>query len=319
MRDKNFLDETFGKNFRENFSFLNYLEQGQNRLLHTRVDERKNKLGNLFNISDIEAEIESCNTIYSKLTKHINDPERKAKVESLTEEIAALRDTLQLEAGVVGYKKLSTTDVQPLWDKEVLFSTYSAADHAAYQESVRKIIALLPLKATIKTRVHNETIDAEIDRNEESLRSLAQFGKDLGKLDFLDAIKKGIDKLERSANIIKRGAAAISFEEARILPNWADGRLDWFESQIESRNNLSEKSSANVNVIAELEHLKRQLIDEHKKSYPNDQLCPLCGADWENHKSMVEAIEARTKQISESLSKDGKDLVNLIAAHVQDL
>ncbi|MNQ86779.1 hypothetical protein D3C85_1019800 [compost metagenome] len=43
---------------------------------------------------------------------------------------------------------------------------------------------------------------------------------------------------------------------------------------------------------------------------------------------MVEAIEARTKQISESLSKDGKDLVNLIAAmdaelklidtHIQD-
>ncbi|MFA1971344.1 ABC-three component system middle component 1 [Escherichia coli] len=43
LRDNNFLDEIFGKNFRENFSFLNYLEQGQNRLLHTRVDERKDK------------------------------------------------------------------------------------------------------------------------------------------------------------------------------------------------------------------------------------------------------------------------------------
>jgi DNA repair protein SbcC/Rad50 len=328
LRDNNFLDEIFGKNFRENFSFLNYLEQGQNRLLHTRVDERKDKLGNLFNISDIEAEIESCNTIYSKLTKHINDPERKAKVQSLTEEIATLRDTLQAEAGIVEYKKLSTTDVQPGWDKEDLFSTYSAVDHTTYQESVRKIIALLPLKATIKTRVHNETIDAEIDHNEESLRSLAQFGKDLGKLDLLDAIKKGIDELERSANIIKRGATAISFEEARALPNWADGRLEWFELQIESRNSLREKSSANANVIAELERLKRQLIDEHKKSYPNDQLCPLCGADWEDHKSMVDAIAARTKQISESLSKDGKDLVNLITAmdaelklidtHIQD-
>lgn len=36
LRDNNFLDEFFGKNFRENFSFLNYLEQGQNRLLHSR-------------------------------------------------------------------------------------------------------------------------------------------------------------------------------------------------------------------------------------------------------------------------------------------
>lgn len=328
LRGNSFLDEMFGKNFRENFSFLNYLEQGQNRLLHTRVDDRKEKLGNLFNISDIEAEIESCNTIYTKLTRYINNPERTAKVASLKEEIATLRDTLQAEAGVVEYKKLSTTDVQPGWDKEILFSSYSAVDHAAYQESVRKIIALLPLKATIKTRIHNETIDTAIERNEESLRSLARFGKDLGKLDGLEAIKQDIDELERSANIIKRGAKAIKVEEARSLSNWEDGRLEWFELQIESRNRLEDKSSTNANVVAELEHLKKQLLDEHKKSYPDDKMCPLCGADWKNHKSMVDAIEANTKQISDSLGQDGKDLVILIAAmdaelklintHIQD-
>ncbi|WP_431023690.1 AAA family ATPase [Halomonas sp. H5] len=328
QRDNSFLDEVFGKNFRENFSFLNYLEQGQNRLLHTRVDERKDKLGNIFNISDIESEIESCNTLYSKLTKYINNPERKGKALSLKEEITSLKSTLQAETSNVEYKKLSTTDVQPIWDKEILFSTYSAADHAACQESVRKIIALLPLKSTIKTRVHNEAIEADIERNEESLRSLAQFGKDLDKLDGLEAIKKRIDELERSAAIIKRGASMIKVEEAQSLPNWADGRLEWFELQIESRNSLRDKSSANANVIAELERLKSLLIDEHKKSYPDDQLCPLCGTDWEDHKSMVAAIEARTKQISESLSKGGKDLVDIIAAmdaelkridtHIQD-
>ena len=328
FRDNSFLDEIFGKNFRENFSFLNYLEQGQNRLLHTRVDDRKEKLGNLFNISDIEAEIESCNTIYTKLTRYINNAERTAKAVSLKEEIVTLKDTLQAEAGIIEYKKLSTTDVQPGWDKEILFSSYSAVDHAAYLESVRKLIALLPLKATIKTRIHNETIDAAIERNEESLRNLARFGNDLGKLDGLEAIKQEIDELERSANIIKRGAKVIKVEEARSLPNWNDGRLEWFELQIESRNRLAEKSSTNANVVAELEHLKKQLLEEHKKSYPDDKMCPLCGADWEDHKSMVDAIEAKTKQISDSLGQDGKNLVILIAAmdaelklintHIQD-
>ncbi|HDY7673065.1 TPA: AAA family ATPase [Vibrio vulnificus] len=328
QRDDNFLDEVFGKNFRENFSFLNYLEQGQNRLLHTRVDERKEKLGNLFNISDIEAEIENCNTIYNKFTRYINNPERAAKVISLKDEIDTLQSTLQAETGIVEYKKLSTTDIQSGWDKEILFSTYSAVDHAAYLESVRRINALLPLKATIKTRVHNETIDADIQRNEESLRSLAQFGKDLGKLDELEVIKKGIDELERSATIIKRGASMIQAEEAQSLPNWGEGRLEWFESKIETRNRLREKSSANAKVAAELERLKRQLLEEHKKTYPDDQMCPLCGADWETHRSMVDAIETRSKQISNSLSQDGKDLLNLIAAmdaelklidtHVQD-
>ncbi|MBN56282.1 AAA family ATPase [Thalassolituus sp. UBA3500] len=314
LRDNNFLDEVFGKDFRENFSFLNYLEQGQNRLLHTRVDERKDELGNLFNINDIEVEIENCNTINNKFTRFINNPERTEKARSLENEIASLKTTLQAETINVEYKKISTADVQPIWDKEVLFSTYSAEDHAAYQESIRKIIALLPLKATIKTRVHNEGVDADIERNEESLRSLSQFGKDLDKLDGLEAIKKGVNELERSAAIIKRGARTIKVEEAQSLPSWADGRLEWFELQIESRNSLIEKNSANANIIAELERLKRQLIDEHKKSYPDDQLCPLCGTDWEDHKSMLDAIEARTKQISESLSKDGKELVNLIAS-----
>ena len=328
LRDNNFLDEIFGKNFRENFSFLNYLEQGQNRLLHTRVDERKEKLGNLFNISDIEAEIESCNTIYTKLTKYIINPERTAKALSLKEEITTLRDTLQVEAGNIEYKKLSTTDVQPGWDREILFSSYSAVDHAAYLESVRNLIALLPLKATIKTRIHNEAIDAAIERNEESLRSLARFGKDLGKLDGLEAIKHEIDELERSANIIKRSAKVIKVEEAQSLPNWEDGRLEWFELQIESRNRLEQKSSTNANVVAELEHLKKQLLEEHKMSYPDDRMCPLCGADWEDHKSMVDAIDAKTKLISDSLGQDGKDLVILIAAmdaelklintHIQD-
>ncbi len=328
QRDDNFLDEVFGKNFRENFSFLNYLEQGQNRLLHTRVDERKEKLGNLFNISDIEAEIENCNTIYNKFTRYINNPERATKVKSLEDEIDILQSTLQAETGIVEYKKLSTTDIQSGWDKEILFSTYSAVDHATYLESVRSINALLPLKATIKTRVHNETIDADIQRNEESLRSLAQFGKDLGKLDELEVIKKGIDELEHSATIIKRGASMIQAEEAQSLPNWGEGRLEWFESKIETRNSLREKSSANAKVAAELERLKRQLLEEHKKSYPDDLMCPLCGADWKVHRLMVDAIETRSKQISNSLSQDGKDLLNLITAmdaelklidtHVQD-
>ena len=52
-RDNDYIEELFGKNFRENFCFLNYLEQGQNQLLLTRVDGRKDALEGLFNITDI--------------------------------------------------------------------------------------------------------------------------------------------------------------------------------------------------------------------------------------------------------------------------
>ncbi|WP_234778957.1 hypothetical protein, partial [Pseudomonas amygdali] len=299
---------------RENFSFLNYLEQGQNRLLHTRVDDRKGQLGNLFNISDVEAEIENCTTVSTKLNKFINDIERKAKADSLAEEMATLRNLLQADVGAIEYKKVSTADVQPGWDQEILFSTYAAVDHSNYQEVVRKLTELLPLKATIRTRVQNEAIDAGIVRNEESLRSLAQFGSDIGKLDGLGTIKKELDELETSAGIIKRGATVIKTEEVQTLPNWTKSRLEWFESQIEYRNSLQKTSNSNANIVAELDHLKTQLLDQHKKIHPDDQLCPLCGADWKAHKSMVEAIDERTKKISETLGQDGQTLVTLIGA-----
>lgn len=65
-----------------------------------------------------------------------------------------------------------------------------------------------------------------------------------------------------------------------------------------------EKSSDNANIVSELERLKRQLIDEHKKSYPDEQLCPLCGTDWQDHKSMVDAI--LKQELSRSLIQEVK-------------
>lgn len=313
-RDNQYLDEVFGKNFRENFSFLNYLEQGQNRLLHTRVDDRKEQLGNLFNISDIEAEIENCTSASTKLTRFINDDGRKSKTQSLTDELATLRGTLQTNVSTIEYRSISTAVVQPIWDKESLFSTYTSQAHTQYQESIRKLTELLPLKTTISIRVHNEAIDADIVRNEESLRDLARFGTDLGKLDSLDAIKKELGSLEKFVSIIKRGAALIKTHEAQALPNWADGRLEWFESQILSRNKLQEQSNSNASVVAELDRLKKQLLEQHEKIHPDDQLCPLCGADWGAHSLMMDAIDERAIKISDELSQDGQKLVNLISA-----
>lgn len=318
-RENQYLENIFGKNFRENFSFLNYLEQGQNQLLHTRVDERKDALGNLFNTSDIAAEIESCKSISSKLTKFIADDERKASENALIMERAALREMVQADLSSVKYKKLSTAELQPGWDKEALFPTYSAEVQSQYLESIRKISELMQLKVAIRIRADNEAIETGIEQNRASLRSLAQFGADLNNLDNLDSTKKELDQLEKYAAIIKRGATVIKLEEAQSLPNWGAGRLEWFEEKITVRNELQNKNTSNDTVAAELARLKKQLLEEHAKIYPDDELCPLCGADWEAHNSMVKAVEDRAKKIANVLSSDGQTLINLIASMTDEL
>ncbi|MEN9657308.1 MAG: hypothetical protein RL571_773 [Pseudomonadota bacterium] len=319
LRKDEFLDQVFGKNFRENFSFLNYLEQGQNQLLHTRVDERKDALGNLFNISDIAAEIENCRSISSKFTKFIGDEKRKSAEEALNIECTALRGMVQADLGSVEYKKLSTTVSEPGWDKEDPFPTYAQEVKTTYLESIHKLNTLLSQKAAIRIRLENDAIEADIKLNAESLSSLAQLGTDLNKLEDLDKTKGELDQLSKATTIIKKGASVITAEQARMLPGWATDRLKWFKTQITTRDDLQTKNTANDSAAAELARLKQQILDEHAKLYPNDKLCPLCGTDWEAHALMLKAVEDRAQKISETLGKDGKALVALSTSMTAEL
>lgn len=318
-RENEHLDKIFGSNFRENFSFLNYLEQGQNKLLHTRVDERKDALGSLFNISDIATEIENCKSVAAKITRYIGDEERKAKATSLEAECTTLREALQADLGSVEYKKLSTIEPEPSWDKEVPFLTYDREAYTQFLEYIHKLNDLLSQKAAIRIRAENEAIEADIKLHSESLNSLAKLGSDISKLDNLDKVKNELDQLAKASAIIKRGTSVITAEQARTLPGWATARLEWFESQITIRNTLQTKNAANDSAVAELARLKQQLLEEHAKLYPDDKFCPLCGNDWKVHTSMLEAVEDRAQKIADALDKDGKALVALITSMTTEL
>ncbi|EOA7959709.1 AAA family ATPase [Escherichia coli] len=319
IRDENFIEALFGKNFKENFSFLNYLEQGQNQLLHTRVDKRKEALNNLFNISDIKAETDNCKTIALRLTKFIGDPKRAADLSRLEIEASSLKKMIQADLGSIGYKKISTSVLQPGWDKENPFPTYSAEIQREYIENIHSLQRLALLKSAIQIRDKNESIENFIELNKDSIKSLARFGNDLNKLDGLEAIKKELNELLKREGIIKRGATVINADEARSLSGWAQGRLEWFIEQIVIRDSLQEKCNSNTNAATELNRLKAELVTEHTKLFPDAQDCPLCGADWQSHDTMLQKIEYRSKQINDALNAYGQTLLTLIGIMATEL
>ncbi len=318
-RNESFIEELFGKNFKENFSYLNYLEQGQNQLLHTRVDKRKEALNNLFNISDVKAETDNCKAIALRLTKFINDPERAIVLSRLKTEADSLKGMIQADLGAIEYKKLSTAVLQPGWDKENPFPTYSMDIHAEYVENIQRLQSLDPLKSAIQIRDKNEAIESYIELNKDSVKSLARFGSDLDKLDGLDVTKKELNEMIKSGGVIKRGATVIKADEAESLPGWGQGRLDWFLEQIVTRDAFQQKNSSNANAAAELNRLKAELLAEHAKLYADDQHCPLCGADWQAHDNMLQKIELRSKQINDALSADGQTLISLTGLMTAEL
>ncbi|EMB9091095.1 MULTISPECIES: AAA family ATPase [Enterobacterales] len=311
LRNENFIEELFGENFKENFSYLNYLEQGQNQLLHTRVDKRKEALNNLFNISDVKTETDSCKAIALRLTKFIGDPKRAADLSRLETEANSLKKMIQADLGVIEYKKISTAVLQPGWDNETPFPTYSAEIHREYIDNIQNLQRLTLLKSAIQTRDKNDSIENFIELNKDSIKSLARFGNDLNKLDGLESIKKKLNELLKCGGIIKRGATVIKAHEAKSLVGWPQGRLELFLEQIVTRDSLQQKSTSNTNAAAELNRLKAELVSEHTKLYPDDQHCPLCGADWQSHDAMLQKIEFRSTQINNVLNADGQALINL--------
>lgn len=311
LRNENFIEELFGENFKENFSYLNYLEQGQNQLLHTRVDKRKEALNNLFNISDVKTETDSCKAIALRLTKFIGDPKRAADLSRLETEANSLKKMIQADLGVIEYKKISTAVLQPGWDNETPFPTYSAEIHREYIDNIQNLQRLTLLKSSIQTRDKNDSIENFIELNKDSIKSLARFGNDLNKLDGLESIKKKLNELLKCVGIIKRGATVIKAHEAKSLVGWPQGRLELFLEQIVTRDSLQQKSTSNTNAAAELNRLKAELVSEHTKLYPDDQHCPLCGADWQSHDAMLQKIEFRSTQINNVLNADGQALINL--------
>lgn len=318
-REEGIIEEIFGKNFKENFSHLHYLEQGQNQLLHTRVDKRKEALNHLFNISDAKTEIDRCRNIALRLTNFIGDPLRTEHISKLNQEASTLREMVQGQPGSINYTKLSTSDTRPGWDKEDIFPIYSKESHEDYIKSVEELRKLSTLKTSIQARDKNDAIDSYIEANSESIESLARFGVDLDRIDELEAVEKRLKDLNAYSGVIKRGAASISPDEARKLTGWPEGRLEWFLEQIPKRDSLQQKCTSNTNAATELDRLKAELLAEQAKIEPGDQHCPLCGADWQTHEGMLKQIELRSAKIKESLNSEGQALLDLLTAMSREL
>ncbi|SSR04197.1 AAA family ATPase [Acinetobacter baumannii] len=319
LRNDNFIDEMFGENFRENFCFINYLEQGQNQLLLTRVDDRKSELGNLFNISDIKGEIENCKVIERGIIKYLKDPIRTSYEKELEAECKLLESISNIDGGNIQYTKLSTVDIQPSWDIENPFPTYSSEMFNLYLEHLEKLNILLDLKEAIKNKIQNDRIEKYIEQHKDYIKSLATFGTDIKKLNILDETNKKLLQVYKAKEILQRGSNSLTLDELEIISDWMLNKKNWFREKIIEKNALQQKNQTNSNIVAELERLKVKLLEEHDKLHIDDSTCPLCGTDWHLKQNLSEAIEERSLNIANSLGIDGKVLVELTMLMDQEL
>lgn len=312
MRNEDFISEKFGESFQDNYAFLNYLEQGQNEyLFSTRINHRKDQLESLINTAAIREEIEKCRKIERKIALRLSNSQRLQEQRRLTDEIATLKGQLVTEAGNIAYQKISTAEVQPVWDKEILFPKYSKELHDSHLEQARNVESLLPLKKAIKIRQTNERLESYITRNGDVISALAEMGKNVDKLPGLTQTKTDIDLLLTAKNLLQNSSTTIRYVDIERLPDWKLEEHPNLESDIKIRDELAQLSSYNTAIAAEISSLKSDLLAKHFKLSPDDAHCPLCGEDWEKHSELLEAINKRSKDIADTLSTSEKKLLEV--------
>lgn len=117
MIDESLIENYLGKNFLKNFALLNYLEQGENRYLHsTKVDERKKGIEHLINTDKLSEKVTYYKELESVLSRDYVGKSHIDKLSALQESLKNIESQINNDANSPSYKRLSTSTVIPRWD-----------------------------------------------------------------------------------------------------------------------------------------------------------------------------------------------------------
>jgi exonuclease SbcC len=319
-RNEDFVAQTFGEGFRDNYSFLNYLEQGQSEYLFaTRIDQRKTALESLINTTAINNDIEKCKKIEAKLTKKLDSKSRNIRIEQLKNQIGDLETFLVSGLGISDYAKLSSSQIQPDWDKTNILATYNAILHEKYLQAVREIGELLPYKDSIRIKLSNDRLESYISRHDDVLEALAQLGKTTDNLPLLESTKKELDLYQSAFSSLQNAAQSIKMEVIERFPDWEVESFPELANNLITRDELARQTRTSTEAVATLDSLKAEIVATHASISPDTRDCPLCGQDWGNHSALMDAIAKKSASVKASLNSIEKSYLGICAAINIDL
>lgn len=305
-----FISKNFGESIKDNYSLLNYLEQGQNEyLFSTGICERKNQLESLIRTTEINEEIEKCKSVERKIIKFINQPDRMQKKKDLEEKLRVIHAVLSTDLDNTNYERISTTDNQPAWDKEEFVTTYSKEFYTECLTKVQKIIDLHPLKSSIASRIHNNKIDKFLIRERETIRALVQLGKNTKKIFHFDEQIKSIDSLNLYKSILQKDINSINQSDIEIIESENSFIIEKISKDIQQRDILLKKIDRKSVLTSEIIELKKELMRKKSILTPDDSFCPVCGTDWKSHERLLSALENKNKELSDNLDNEGNLLL----------
>ncbi|WP_288436957.1 AAA family ATPase [uncultured Chryseobacterium sp.] len=308
--EKEFLEPLVGENYKENFQFLNYIEQEESLFLLKSQDKvRKSNISHLFNVAEFEDRINKISLVKRKISELCNTVEEK-KIADLEILVNNTEEFLKSEFKNTEYIKLFN-DWELIWDNvEFDYTTITYQDLFSSEGIIPKIKKLIENKHTFSIYRNNELIEMLIS-DEERLNQFFTYYYFISSKDSLRLQKVDYDKeskiIQLLSNIsiddIKRNRLEITFEEL----GFSDIKIiESYESELEvlknSLNELDKLESIYSGIKETREKLIHRII-ELKEESEISGICFLCGYDWGNIDELLTNINFESEQL-ENLASD---------------
>jgi exonuclease SbcC len=311
--EEEFLKNILGANYKENFQFLNYIEQEDSLfLLKSQDKNRKQYISHLFNVLEFENKIASINVIKQKIEVLCNAKEKK-EIEEIEAEIKQTKDFLSKSFQDIEYIKLFP-EREFIWDeKEFDFKSIDYLDILGEDGILTKLNSLLNHKESFRKYIYNETIDTLL-RNDSTLKDFCQFYSFIPEKDNLILsrdlyIKKQqyLEKLENlSTDDLRDEFLEFDFNDFDFLNSHLIE--DFFESfeilktDLLALNNLE-------GIYSKINESRQRLIEKIEELKENDLTigsCFLCGYDWGDITTLLENINLQSENLESVASISSK-------------
>lgn len=317
LNEEEFLTQILNVNYKQNFQFLNYIEQEDSLFLLKSPDKnRKQHISHLFNVNDFENKISIINKLKDRVGELCN-AEKKYEIDLLKESVKKIEEFLSNEFNNTEYTKLFY-EKKISWDIED-FSYQSNTYENLFGEDgiLPKLKRFVEKKEFFKAYLRNEKIERLI-RDKEEIENFLSYYNFLPQKESLKeqkneflSIKKYVEKLtEFSIEDIHEDTFEIEFEkfdfiDKKLIFNFNEG-YDSLQSKLKELDELENIYSKIKESREELVESIKQLKDRENYDLETEGTCFLCGYDWVNIDSLLANIELQAVNLEEMTSSKSK-------------
>lgn len=303
QNEEEYLNQILGSNYKQNFQFLNYIEQEDSLfLLKSQDKNRKQHISHLFNVYEFENKISKIDKLKNKISGLCNGY-KKDEIDNLKDSIKKIEDFLASEFNNTENIKLFS-DREINWDLEG-FDYQSYSYESLFDENgiISRLKKFIENKEVFKSYIRNEKIDNLITDTVKIENFLLYFKflpqretLRIQKNEYL-SINKIIDTLtEFSIDNIKDDSFVFELEDFDFIEVVLISNLNQGHESLKVKfKELDELES----IYSKIKESREKLVDNIKNLKEAEDIeitgtCFLCGYDWDNIDDLLEKIEIQS-------------------------